>query len=61
MKLYIEGHAARRGYAISLCYSDCEISAMDYTDVVDKPLKFIQSREKAFRLVERWNRRFATH
>jgi hypothetical protein len=33
----------------------------DYTDAVDKPLKFIQSREKAFKLIERWNRRFATH
>jgi hypothetical protein len=59
MKLFIEGHAVRKGYAISLCYSDKEISAMEYTDEVDKPLRFIQSRDKAFELVERWNRRFS--
>lgn len=61
MKLYIEGHAIRKGWAISLCYSNAEISAMEYTDVVDPPIKFVQSREKAFDLVKRWNRRFATH
>lgn len=41
-----------KGYAVSLCYSDKEISAMEYTDEVDKPLRFIQSRDKAFALVE---------
>lgn len=61
MKLYIEGHAVRKGWAISLCYSDEDIRCMEYTDVVEKPLRFVRSREKAFKLVKRWNRRFATH
>lgn len=59
MKLFIEGHAIRKGWIISLCYSDAEISSMSYTDDVDKPLRLIQSRDKAFELVERWNRRFS--
>lgn len=61
MKLYIEGHNVRKGWGITVCYSDTEISAMPYTDVVEMPIKFIQSRAKALKLVERWNRRFATH
>lgn len=59
MKLFIEGHNVKKGYIISMCWTDAEISAMDYTDVVDPPLRFIRSRNKAFRLVERWNRRFS--
>lgn len=58
MKLFIEGHNVKKGY-ISMCWTDAEISAMDYTDVVDPPIKFIHSRDKAFALVERWNRRFS--
>lgn len=61
MKLYIEGHAIRKGWGITVCYSNAEVSAMEYTDVVDMPVRFIQSREKARKLVARWNRRFATH
>jgi len=59
MKLYIEGHNVRKGWAISMCWTDAEISAMECTDVVDPPIKFVKSREKAFKLVERWNRRYS--
>lgn len=59
MKLFIEGHNVKKGYIINMCWTDAEISAMEYTDVVDAPIKFVKSRDKAFALVERWNRRFS--
>lgn len=59
MRLYIEGHAVSKGWAVSMCWTDAEIRAMEYTDIVDPPIKFVQSRDKAFELIERWNRRFS--
>ena len=59
MRLFIEGHAIRKGWIISMCWTDAEIRAMEHTDVVDPPIKFVKSRDKAFALVERWNRRFS--
>lgn len=59
MKLFIEGHSIRKGWIISMCWTDDEIRAMDHTDAVEPPVKFIRSRDKAFALVERWNRRFS--
>ena len=62
MRLYIEGHAARRGYVISRTWSDDECRQLPpMNDEEAKPVRFINSRRKAFALVSRWNRRFATH
>ena len=59
MKLFIEGHSVRSGWIISMCWTDAEIRAMDHAEIVDPPLKFVKSREKALTLVERWNRRYS--
>jgi len=59
MKLFIEGHSIRKGWIISVCWTDAEIRNTDHTDTVEPPIKFVKSRDKAFALVERWNRRFS--
>jgi hypothetical protein len=59
MRLYVEGHSIRRGWAISRCWSAEEIRVLPFPrDEELKPVKFIENREKAFCIVERWNRRF---
>lgn len=60
MKLYVEGHSVHRGWAISCYWPREEILALPFpTEQELKPVKFIESREKALRVVERWNRRFS--
>lgn len=59
MRLFVDGHSASLGYAISAAYSDAEIRAMPAQQDPDPPVRFVQSRRLAFALVERWNRRFA--
>lgn len=62
MRLYIEGHNVRKGWAISRTWSDEECSILPYPSAEElDPIRFIKSREKAIRLVYRWNRRYATH
>lgn len=62
MRLQIEGHAPRQGYAISKAWSDHECSTLSHsTDEELKPVRWVSCKDKAFALVERWNRRFATH
>jgi len=72
MKLIIEGHSIRNGYAaVSRTYSDTEISQVSSDNInkgVDvnsgldeKPLRFFTNKDRAKRFVERYNRRFATH
>lgn len=62
MKLYIEGHNSKRGYAISRSWSDAECAAMPAATEDDiTPVRFIRERARAFALVQRFNRRFATH
>ena len=66
MRLYIQGHAPRLGYAVSRTWSVAECRAFARGTVAsnpehDKPARFIQERERAFRFVDRWNRLFATH
>lgn len=62
MRLYVEGHLPRQGYAISRSWSDAECSALPLPDEGElKPVRFVRSRKRAFEMVERWNRRFATH
>lgn len=46
MRLYLEGHAARRGYIVSYELYD------------HPPLRFIESKEKAIKLISRYNRMF---
>lgn len=60
-RLYISGHAPRRGYAIERCWPDAECSAApsDSLERAMKPPKFFADRQHAERLVQRWNRRFA--
>ncbi len=61
-RLYVSGHVSKKGYAIERCWSDEEIrqTPVEILDAADKGPKFITDRRKAFRLVERWNRRFAS-
>ncbi|WP_158683490.1 hypothetical protein [Burkholderia sp. BE12] len=62
MRLYIAGHNHRRGYAIAREWSDAECSRLPAADADDmQPVRFVIDRDKAFHLVARWNRRFATH
>jgi hypothetical protein len=62
MRLHVEGHSAKFGYAISKEWSDKECSELPPpSDEEIKPVCFVESRKKVFKLVERWNRRFATH
>ncbi len=62
MRLYIEGHNAKRGYGISLTWSDEECTSLP-TATADhlRPVRFVVHRHRAVALVERWNRRFASH
>lgn len=63
MKLFIEGHNVKRGYAVSVQYSSSEISAMPSeaaNDPPDAPVRFYQNGRVAERVVSRFNRRFAT-
>lgn len=66
MRLYIEGYAAKKGWAINREFSEEEIRfqcdicpwpPMDYY----KPIKWMDGREKALAFVARYNRIFATH
>lgn len=62
MKLYIEGHSAGRGWAVSKSWSDAECSVLPVaTEESLKPVRFFSSRLRAVRFVERWNQMFATH
>ena len=45
-RLYIEGHNVRKGYGVSVEYQ------------AGPPVRFYQNRGHAFRVVERFNRRF---
>jgi len=63
MKLYLEGHNAKRGYAVSIQYADHEISAMPPETALlepDAPVRFYCDRRHANRVIGRFNRRFAT-
>lgn len=62
MRLYIEGHNHRQGYAIARSWSDAECSRLPVATAQElKPVRFVASRLRAHSLVERWNSRFATH
>lgn len=62
MRLYVEGHNIRKGWAISKEWSDAECRALPVpTEQELLPVRFIQSRRRALQIVERWNLRFATH
>ncbi|KRP87425.1 hypothetical protein TX25_26035 [Pseudomonas lactis] len=63
MKLYLEGHNVKRGYAVSVQFTECQISAMaPQTALIepDGPVRFYRDRRYADRVIERFNRRFAT-
>lgn len=63
MKLFIEGHNAKRGFAVSVQYSNSEISAMPpeaANDAPDAPVRFYKSGLFAKHVVSRFNRRFTT-
>ena len=62
MRLYCEGHSVSKGWAISRTWSEPECSSLPCAQEDElMPVRFIRSRERAMALVERWNRRFATH
>lgn len=62
MRLYIEGHSVKKGYAISREMSDAECSKQPSARAVElTPLRFVSNIRKAKGLVERYNQRFATH
>jgi hypothetical protein len=62
MRLYIEGHNHKRGYAVSRTWSDAECSTMPPV-APDKLLaiRYFQNPKKARRFVQRWNGLYATH
>ncbi|EPF9793795.1 TPA: hypothetical protein ACIJ25_001884 [Pseudomonas aeruginosa] len=62
MRLYIEGHNAKKGFLISITWSDAECASLPFpSESKLKPVRFISSLERAKRFVNRWNRMFATH
>jgi hypothetical protein len=61
MKLFLEGHAPKLGYAISRKWNDAECSNLSLDDSKIAPVRYIKSRERAQRFVSRWNRLFATY
>lgn len=62
MRLYIEGHNHKNGYAIARSWSDAECSVLPAATPGEmKPVRYLQNSVLANALVERWNRRFATH
>lgn len=62
MRLYVEGHHHKRGHAISRSWSDHECRTLPIpTDEELKPVRYVRDIDKAKELVQRWNRRFATH
>lgn len=62
MWLYIEGHNVRKGWIISKAWSDEECSTLPPpTQEELSPVRFVASKEKAVKLIRRWNRRFAKY
>jgi len=62
MKLYCEGHSVSKGWAISRSWSDAECSSLPSAQEDEmRPVRFVRSRDRALKLAERWNHRFATH
>ena len=62
-RLYISGHAAGQGYAIERQWSDkeCSITPAGVLEERIRSPRLIASRDHAQQLVQRWNRRFASH
>jgi len=62
MQLYLEGHSARHGYAVSVGHADHEIPSMPIVagDEQILPVRFYQNRRHADRVIARFNRRFGT-
>ena len=58
MKLFLEGHNVRRGYAVGVEYSDDEIRHLPAPPEPEMPVRFYASRKKAERVITRFNRRF---
>ncbi|KGG87683.1 hypothetical protein P245_19725 [Comamonas thiooxydans] len=62
MRLYIEGHQAKQGYVISREWSDAECSELPTATAAElTPVRFVSDMRKAKAMVQRYNRRFATH
>jgi hypothetical protein len=62
MKLYLEGHNVKLGHAVSIQYSNAEVSAMPpETSLLkpDAPVRFFSNRRHADRVISRFNRRYA--
>jgi hypothetical protein len=63
MRLYIEGHNVRLGYLISREFSDdeCRAPGPCKPEEIAPVRHYNGSLREARRLVDRWNRMFATH
>lgn len=62
MRLYIEGHNRKNGYAIARSWSDTECGTLSAATPDEmKPVRYVQNSRRAIALVARRNRRFATH
>lgn len=65
LRLYVEGHRAggnAPGYLISREWSDRECSELPPpTEAELAPVRVVAVRWRAFELVRRWNRLYATH
>ncbi|MEX6780529.1 hypothetical protein [Pseudomonas aeruginosa] len=60
MKLYLEGHNVRRGYAVGVTYCDEEILSLPASTEPEMPVRFYENRRRAEAVIARFNRRFGT-
>lgn len=58
MRLQVIGHCPKRGYAISVVYSDEELTQMEPGE---DEVQYVTSHRQAYATVDRWNRKHATH
>ncbi|MBA9859470.1 hypothetical protein [Ralstonia insidiosa] len=56
MQLYIDGHNHKKGYAVSVAFSDEEIRALPVPIEVQQPVRFYSNLRYARRMIQRFNR-----
>lgn len=61
-RLYVSGHAGGHGYAIERYWSDpeCVAAVPGLLEAAMCASRFVRDRKRAYQLVERWNRLFAS-
>lgn len=59
MRLFIEGHNIKHGYAVGVQYTASEIHALPAPALPDLPVRYYKDRRYADRVISRFNRRIA--